>query len=490
MTHALVRLFVTAYAASAIGTAAAQPIRADFDRRLPLTASDGLHVVEFPEAIYRAAQSPDLADVRIFNARDEILPFAFVPPPVPKGSTAPPVDLRIAPLPAEVEARESLLRRYALRVEHDRERALIEIEPALKRNAPASIGGYLIDARSLKDLKGQLVVSFTADAPNYASRVEILGSDDLVTWQRLVAGPLTHTRSLGDVILRNSFDLARPPAFLRIAWRSADSPVIEHAQFVEYMPPNIALPRATLAATLSDDRRSLYVDVPEALPITRVFVRVPELNRIVKAQVFRHVDEPQRRSRRSVLGPRRVQEHWQLIGAVEAFRVLRDGVEVEGAPLAYGVRTDRLRLDFPTPLQGTDLLIEAEYRPHRAVFVARIPSPFVLAVGHRDLQAGPMLDTRAILATDDPSGVRLPIATIDPTSGATAQDAQRAQRIASTARWSRYALWGTLAIAVLGLTWMAWRLSLQLRASRPSDDSTTATTESNAEVKRPAEGVG
>ena len=489
MTSELFRLVVAACAASAIGTAAAQATQADFDRRLPLTAGDGLHVVEFPEAVYRAAQSPDLSDVRIFNARDEILPFAFVAPPVPKGSTAPPVDLRIAPLPAEVEARESLLRRYALRVEHDRERALIEIEPALKRTTPASIGGYLIDARSLKDLKGQLVVSFAADAPNYASRVEILGSDDLVTWQRLVSGPLTHTRSLGDVILRGSFELARPPAFLRIAWRSVDSPAIEHAQFVEYVPPNIALPRATLAATLSDDRRSLYVDVPEALPITRVFVRVPELNRVIKAQVFRHVDEPQRRSRRSAFGPRRVEEHWQMIGSVEAFRVLRDGAEVEGPPLAYGVRTDRFRLDFPTALQGTHPAIEAEYRPHRAVFVARGPGPFVLAVGHRDLQAGPTLDARAMLAADDPSGVRLPIATIDPT-GAAAQDAQRAQRIAASARWSRYVLWVTLVIAVVGLAWMAWRLSLQLRPARTPDDSeTTAASEASDEVKRPVERV-
>lgn len=446
------------------------PGSADFAVRLPLkTTGDGLHVIELPEAVYRAAQARDLEDLRIFNAQDQALPIAFVPPPAPEAPAPTAMDLRIARLPADSEARESLLRTFALRVERDRERAVVEIgplPPAATVAATPTLGGYLIDARPLKDLKGRLVLSFASGAEDYAGRVELRGSDDLVYWRPLTSGPLTRSRSLGEVIERNRFALDRPPAFIRVAWTSKEAPDIERAQFLEDIPASVTLPRAQLATTLSDDRRSLYVDVPEALPITRVLVRVPELNRVVQAQVYRHDAASSSRVRRVAVGPRRTEERWQPLGSVEAFRVQRDGVEIEGAPLAIPVRTDRLRFDFSAPLDGVAPSIEAEWRPGRVMFAARAPGPYVLAVGHRNAPVGPALDARLVLAADDPSGVRLPVATVEAGSAVTARQ-QRAQRIASEARWSRYLLWGVLIVAVAGLAWMAWRMSIQLRKDVP-----------------------
>ncbi len=151
---------------------------------------------------------------------------------------------------------------FALRVERDRERAVVEIGPlppaATAAAATLALGGYLIDARPLKDLKGRLVLSFSSTADDYAGRVEIRGSDDLVFWRPLASGPLTRSRSLGEVIERNHFVINRPPAFMRVAWTSKDAPDIERAQFLEDVAASVTLPRAQLDATLSDDRRSLY----------------------------------------------------------------------------------------------------------------------------------------------------------------------------------------------------------------------------------------
>ena len=474
----LLKAMFAAYTCAASVAVAQSPGSADFAVRLQLTTSgDGLHVVEFPEAVYRAAQSRDLADLRIFNASDQALPIAFVAAPAPVAPDAIAVNLRIAPLPSEMEARESLLRTFALRVERDRERAVVEIGPLPRATTAASpaatsgAGGYLIDARPLKNLKGRLVLSFAAGAEDYAQRVEILGSDDLVFWRPLATGPLTRSRSLGDIIERNRFALQRPPAFVRVAWTSKEAPDIDGAQFIEDIAAIVTLPRAQLTAVLSDDRRSLIVEVPEALPITRVFVRMPEMNRVVRAQVFRHDAAPAPHARRLPVGPRRGEERWQPIGEVEAFRVQREGVEVEGAPLAIPIRTDRLRFEFSVPLDSEPPSIEAEWRPVRAVFAARAPGPYVLAVGHNNTPFGPSLDARLMLAADDPSGVRLPIATVGVSADAVTAG-QRAQRIANEARWSRYLLWAVLLLAVVGLAWMAWRMSLQLRGrAAPADDS-------------------
>jgi len=199
---------------------------------------------------------------------------------------------------------------------------------------------------------------------------------------------------------------------------------------------------------------------------------VPELNRVVRAQVYRHDAVPSPRIRRHALGPRRTEEQWQPIGSIEAFRVLRDGVEIEGASLAIPMRTDRLRFDFPVPLDGAAPTIEAEWRPIRAVFAARAPGPYVLAVGNADAKFGPTLDAPSMLAADDPAGTRLPVATVVKGGEPVTVQQQRAQRIASEARWSRYLLWAVLALAVVGLGWMAWQMSLQLRQrSAPATDA-------------------
>ncbi len=462
------KLMFASCTCAATVAAAQTPGSADFALRLPLTtAGDGLHVIELPEAVYRAAQTRNLADLYIFNAQDQALPLTFVPAPAPVAPIPTAVDLRLARLPLESDARESLLRSFALRVERDRERAVVEIGPLSPgpsvASEPASIGGYLIDARPLKDLKGRLVLTFASGAVDYAGRVDVLGSDDLVFWRPLASGALSRSRSLGDVIEHNRFELDRPPAFLRVSWASKRAPDLDRAHFIEHVAPSVTLPRAVLAVTLSEDRRHLYVDVPEALPITRVLVRVPELNRFVRAQVFRHDAAPAPRARRHGLGPRRAEEQWQPIGAVEAFRVLRDGVEIEGAALLLPVRTDRLRLDFSVPLDGAVPTIEAEWRPARAVFAARAPGPYQLAIGFADAPVGPALDARSMLAADDPAGTRLPVATIALSGDPVRAQQQRAQRIAGEARWSRYLLWAVLALAVLGLAWMAWRMSSQLR---------------------------
>ena len=444
----------------------------DFAVRLPLSAgSEGLHVLELTEVVYRGARTRTLSDMRIFNARGEALPIAFLPAPPAKPATSAPVDLRFVPLPAAADARDSLLRMYALRVERDRDRAVVEITPAPQSAAAAastpSVGAYLIDARGLKDLRGQLVLVLDADAPDYAGTIEIQGSEDLVSWRRVTSGPLTRNRKLGGVIERTAFNLNRPPSFMRIGWASAEIPVLANAQFIEQREGTVTLPRATLATTLSDDRRNLYVDVPEALPIERVYIRMPEHNRIVRANVYRH-DVLARPHRRSPLSSRHTPDSWQMIGSMEAFRVMRDGVEVEGAPLAMTSGTDRLRFEFSEPLQGDVPTIEAQWRPHRVLFAALAPGPYSIAAGRKGIEPGPSLDARSLLALNDPAGTQIATATIGGAPQPGINGLQPA-RGASPDHRARYLLWIVLAAAVVGLAWMAWRLSLQIKQQAPGE---------------------
>lgn len=471
MTGRMKRVLAVFTLAAAVLTPplAAGPLRPEeFKAQFPLAnVVEGLNAVELDERVYRAASHRSLQDLRVFNARGEALPFAVLPPAPQPPPAVRLIELALAALPAQAVSRDAALQAYALRFERDRDRAVLEIkgEPT---TAPANteVGGYLVDARPLKDTKGRLLLMFAADAPDFAGRVEVLGSEDLVNWRVLAAGPLARERRLGgEAIERNRFELNAPPSFLRIGWKGKPAPQIGAVRFEELTPVGGALPRAQLAVTLGNDGRSLYADVPAALPAERLFIRMPELNTSERVSVYRHVADPAPRSRHLGLLPRRAPEHWVHAGTLDVFRVMRDGVEVEGEGLGFRAPTDGVRVDATRAFSGALPTVEVEWRPARIAFAARAPGPYRLAAGHEGAPPSPSLDLRALLPADDASGMKLPVARIDaPTADTTSTAAARSDRIAAQAHWSRILLWGVLGIAVLGLAWMAWRLAAQLRA--------------------------
>ena len=474
MIHCMKRTlaaFTLAGAAATSSQAAESPRPEEFRARFPLAnVVEGLNAVELTEPVYRAAVHRSLNDLRVFNAQGEALPFAVLPPAPQSPPDVRLIDLALTPLPAQQVARDAALQAYALRFERDRDRAVLEIrgEPAA---APANseVGGYLVDARRLKDTKGRLVLVFAPDAPDFAVRVDVSGSEDLVNWRVLATGPLARERRLGgEAIEKNRYELNAPPSFLRVGWKGSPAPQIGAARFEELTPVVVALPRAQLTVTLGNDSRSLYADLPPALPTERLYIHLPEVNMSERVSVYRHVADPAPRSRHLGLLPRRAPEHWVHAGTVDVFRVMHGGVEVEGDGLALRVPTDGVRIDASRAFSGALPKVEAEWRPARIAFAARAPGPYRLAVGHEGAPPSPSLDLRALLAPDDATGVKLPAARVEaPSADATGPAA--AERIAAQAHWSRILLWSVLGIAILGLAWMAWRLAAQLRAAPGAD---------------------
>lgn len=450
--------------------AAADALRpTDFDVRLPLRVSpqEGLHALELNEAIHRAGSTRTLADLRIFNASGEAMPWAVLPVPPPAKSLAAPVDLTLVSLPQRQDARTQVLKSFALRVEGDERRAFVEIAPfASTALPPADIGGYLIDARRAKDLSGQLSLVFDGSAVDYAERIEILGSDDLVNWRRVAGGSLTWNRKLGEPVERNTYDLHRPPPFLSVQGSGPVAPQIVAARFAERQVVAAVLPRTSLAVTRDDARRgSWLVDVPPALPIERLHFRPGSMNESFRLSVYRR-DAASPRQRSHFLARRPI-DPWVPVGQVDVMQIMRSGAEVRGAPLIMTFATDQLRLDPVESAHDSLPIVEAEWRPVRIAFVARGPGPYFLAIGSADAQPGPQIDLQTVLPETDRTGAQLPVATVTVGSAdslaAQAAQRQRAQRIVGEARWSRYVLWGALLAAFAAMAWMAWRLSVQLR---------------------------
>jgi len=446
----------------------------DFAYRAALQATPGLNVINLTEPVFRAAQTSDLRDLRVFNAKGESMPLARLP--AARIEPGPAHDLKMVPLPAQAQARDKALADFKLRIERDGERSVIEVTPAPGRTTPSEsaspleqIGGYLIDLRQLRDLDGMMVLHFSADAPDFTGRIEILGSDDLYAWRPIVSGPLVRNRQLGDTIEHNRFVIHRAPPFVRIGWNGAAAPRIETAELVENgkaAPP----PSIELTVTRAESGNSWFVDVPPALPIAVVRIRPALDNVSVRVRVFRHDEVGVPRTVRRGLLARRAPEHWVAEHDLDVFRLKRGEQWVESSWFTLSGPTTQLRIDAPASsgLGETLPIVEALWLPRRYLVAINEPGPYVLAVGNdtSDLKPAPALDVRSVLPQDDAAASHLPVALLEEKPFAANAAASETQRIAREASWSRYLLWGALLAAVAALAFMAMRIATQLKRTR------------------------
>ena len=83
-----------------VATAAGAEKPADFASGVPLTLEGdrAFYRVELPRAVYSGSARADLGDVRVFNADDAMVPYAYVPSPAPVREKRAPIALPLFPL--------------------------------------------------------------------------------------------------------------------------------------------------------------------------------------------------------------------------------------------------------------------------------------------------------------------------------------------------------------------------------------------------------
>jgi hypothetical protein len=447
---------------------------------LATQASQGVLALELSEAVVRPAADPDLADLRVFNARGEALSLGRLATAQDTAAqqSATAIELRLVPLAKEEPARDRSLRELSLRVAQDGMDARIELTPAATtgaQDASAEPGAYLLDLRPAERAAGTLALEFAADAPDYARRIEILGSEDLVAWHALASGPLTRNRQLDTPVDEHEFAIGSAPSFARIQWPRGEAPRLTGARFT---PPRSAapLPRVSLGVVRGEEPDTCYADVPIALQIERIHIRASTPNTSLRVRIDRRDDSPpEARSRRR---SRRPFDPWIPVrGELDVYRVERAGVQIESEPFPFPYRTTRLRIRTLAGEAFGDTLpvVEAQWRPPRYVVLAREPGPYVLQVGDAQAAPGPVLDAASMVASDDPYGLQLPAAHIETADVRTsANDAGETTPTLRDPRASRIVLWGILALAVAALGAMALRLATQLRAQGTTPRSRAA----------------
>ena len=446
------RLAAALFAATtAVASAAETPN--DFAYAMPIVAQAGeaLYQVEVPSAVYRGVVRADLGDLRVFNAKGEVVPHAIRQRLPADKATRNVTAFPIFPLRAD---RSGQLEDLQVRVQRRPDGTLVDIRSGQKRATPVSTTlGYLLDASQTTQPIQALTFDWTTTREGFIGKLHIEGSDDLARWQTLVRDATLLELEFGGHRLEQKRVELRPQRYryLRLSWPSNQKALELIAVRGETVadarePQRTWLPLP--AATPGKNPGEYEYDIGGPIPFDRLRIELPQVNTLVQIHI---------------LARDKAADEWRMLGERLVYRLQRDGSEVTSPEIALAGRGERLlllRVDQKGGGIGSGLpTVQLGYHPQQLVFAARGEGPFQLAYGSHAARAASF--SIASLIPGYGSEKEFPVKT------ATLGEPQKLageKRLRAPPAYRKWALWAALILGVAALGFMAYRLLRQMAA--------------------------
>jgi Protein of unknown function (DUF3999) len=419
---------------------------------LTLTGQTPFYGLDVPRGVYEGVLSAELADLRVFNAAGEVVPYAFRPRVT--RTTAPPPTVAVPLYPLRTTAEEGA-NALDLRVEHSASGTVIDLRaPEGVPAADAPLVGYVADVTAIQQALQAVDLDLPAGATGIVVRVTLEASDDLRVWRPLATeAPVLQLVAGKNRLERRRIEFApQPVQYLRVRWPGRETALVLAG--LRVAPVNTAVEvrrewKDMEVLAVAQQRNRYEADLGGLFPVDRLTFTLPQTNTVATLGIY---------ARPSTL------DLWAFDTNATVYRLDDEGGDLYSADVqvsGVGNRYWRFAFDPRGGGIGTgDLGVRAGWVPHRLVFAARGAPPFKLVYGRRGAQS-----------------VGFPIATLVPgyKDGATAASlhigaahAQSPYAIAGEraleahADWKRIALWCSLVLSVGVLGAMAWLLARQM----------------------------
>ncbi len=412
----------------------------DFAYRMRVTTQGeaAAYRVPLPLAVYQKVVHTDLADLRVFNAAGEQVPFAIERP---VAATVSAVAVALPLFALEDDSTASL---DAIRVTIESGRAAINLQSARPDNPARRATVYIVDGRSLDVPVAALRLAWPEDAVDFAGRLRVEAGDSLGEWRLVAAGsPVASLHSGSQRLLEQRVEL--PPTrskYWRLSWAGLPAPFMLTAVLAEPAKQRAEVRRSSLV--VSGARTSpgeFEYDLGAGVPVDRLNLELPDANTIVEVEL---------QSRADPASP------WRAVSRGGVVYRLSSGTDVlRNGAIAVGLNTDRHWLIRTDPngggLGNTVPRLVAQWLPHEVVFVARGAAPFYIEYGSATAESAEvslsMLPKTVSIAT---AGLSDP----EPAGGES--------RLSPPPRpfaWKNLLLWAVLVSGAAFLAWMAFRLA-------------------------------
>ncbi len=383
-----------------------------------------LQRLELPWEVYDASTRADLGDMRVFNTAGEEVPM-LLRRATPEDAT--PVELPLFRLAASGDGRDYDFR---LRVSTTRQGAVVET-----RVQPAAGDRRLLLLDATGASAGLAALRFALDGGLEPLRVDVRGSDDLVTWRAAGSGVLVRMEHHNGRILQDRIALSPGRSWkYYLVTGDGDLAAIGSASG----EPRSEHPDRRFA-TLEGERVRDGVweyGLPPGLPADRLDL-VDTDNAVLGVEVMVPAGED-----------------WRRIASGSLFRLTVDGQRMAGPGIPLRGQIERFRV----VLQGAPAPLRVGWLPHELVFMPQGTGPFTLALGNPSVQPGPHL-LEQILSKGNSGPLPMGQAALGSWKTLGGEDRLRPVR-----SYTKMLLWAVLGLGAALLGWMAWRLTRTLDA--------------------------
>lgn len=479
LTLALVLLASAAQAADEPRRIVSAPVQ--------VASTDGLLRLSLPLQALQASRRVGWGDIWLVDSRGDPLPQAWagLPP-------SPPAQVRWSALPLFAWPEDLPVDQGAgLKLQIDAAGAVVRIDrPAAAATAPGGTTAWLLDLHGLDTPPRKLRLAWPATPRGLRRQATVEASDDAQHWRpagsaTLIEAPAATAQSAS--FLRREIELdtgtGPTPRYLRL---QVDQPLVlagVEAQRVEQAPPadlqTLKLPMqpATgegLPAEVRNASAAWLLDLGGPVPVERIQVQVGQANQVLPLRFsWKAVEPPAIRGRRL---DGRVEATWLPAGAHTAYTLHSQGRTQVSPP--FDVRADGARWwlavaqgSVPAGTPAPELSLG--WRPPQLVFAARGTPPYRLQIGGERPS-----NNRLDLATLIPGYTEgrehdLPQAAIGSFDTQVLAEPDLLERVrgAGPEERKRWLLWGVLALAVLVLGAMAWKLAGEVKAKKDGEGS-------------------
>jgi len=446
----------------------------DYSHILPLSVGANQAVVQLrvPRDVYLNARSPELDDLRVFDAAGRSMPFALVdlaPPAVVNRPATP-----VAVFPVHGPARDAGRVHDSLQIRTGTDGAVISVTGP-SRTVNDELVSIVLDLRAAARAAqvdaaapvGSLALSLPPGTGSYNAWVALDVSDDLQSWHELAEAAVSWlVNEQGASVQKHRIEFApRPFRYARIRWLDGKPIAFSaiHAEYVVERPTPRHQETIVLQASAGGEGRDLMYTVPVAVPARSLGLVFKGQNIVMPVQAGQY-----QAIRKREAGGRTSLQLQSLVNAT-FYQMVQDGRHRASGDIEIPVTHASQWVVRPHTKVSERPDLRLGWTPASMVFVAGGMPPYSLAFGRTGVrsayvglpQVAPGFSARelALLEAAKPGDlIRQQL------SGKTADDVA-----ASASGSQRGWLWALLVGGVVALAAMAWHLFRQLKggASEP-----------------------
>lgn len=433
----------------------------EFEARAPLTlvGKGPYYQLTLPFEAYLAAQSPELRDLRVFNAQGEAVPFATIGKQRHSESDLERSQIAWFPLYGASAAPDFI---PEIRVERRADGAVVSVSGS-ESGATGSpkLRGYLLDASQNKHAMRALELDWDSSVAGF-QQLSVEASDDLQHWHTWVgSAQLARLEYNGERIERNRIELFAGRAdYLRLMWREPSvAPTLKSVTLATSNERPAPLAWSAAIEPHRSGANEYEWELPRRLPAERLRIALPAGNVLAPVEVWGRDDA-------------RGHSQWRLLTRTVLYRLQTDAQEWQQDEVSLSgqlIRSLKIKVDARSGGLGSEMpTVAIGLTPREVVFLARGDEPFLLALGNPQANAADLPLTTLIPAYKTASAPPISSATLGPLGMMQLGSAARAGSSPDGGPfhfdWRKAVLWAILLMGVATVAAMALYLLRQMKA--------------------------